>query len=553
MITMFSFLLSTVTAALFSAAGSTATATATASSAPQSTPVVRPCAELLSLAVPGVTITAATDVPAGPFTPSGGRPITVAAFCRVVAVAAPTTDSSIQIEVWIPAGAAWNGKLLGTANGGFGGSIGYAAMSAGLARGYATVGTDTGHAGDQLDFAKGHPEKVTDWAYRSVHVMTEFAKLVVRQSRGRFPDFSYFDGCSTGGQQGLSEAQRYPLDYDGIVAGDPGHNRVRLILGFLWGWASLHRVDGTLLLPTSKLPMITQAAVASCDAADGITDGVIGEPLSCRFDPRKLLCTGDDGPTCLTAPQAAAVQRVYDGAKNPRTGETIFAGWARGSEQGWGTYLMNPPEPSRIGFFRNIAYFDPAWDWRTFDWDKDVAFVDRHSATLSATSRDLTAFKANGGKLIMYTGLADPVVPPADTIAYYLDVTKTMGGQASTQAFFRFFPVPGMGHCSGGAGPSSFDALAALEAWRERGVAPSALDASHRSNVGDATRPICAYPTVARYRGTGDLKAASSFTCAAPGVSRPSRGSAASPADGDSASAKTPPASSPTARPVGSR
>jgi feruloyl esterase len=478
--------------------------------------VDRACSDLAALTIPDTGITSAAPVPAGAFTPPGSsRSITVPAFCRVAAVAAPSSDSHIAIEVWIPD--AWNGKLLGTANGGFAGAIGYPAMAAGLARGYAVVGTDTGHIGDQLEFADGHPEKVVDWAYRSIHVMTDVAKLVVRAARGQLPSHAYFEGCSTGGQQALSEAQRYPDDYDGIVAGDPGHNRVRLILGFLWSWIATHDDDRRPVLPVAKLPAIAKAAVAACDASDGVKDGVIGDPRTCRFDPKTLACTGAETDACLTPTQVAAVEKVYAGAKNPRTGEQILPGWVRGSEQGWGTYIINPREPARVGFFRALAFHDPHWDWRTFDWDRDVAFADAQVPYLSATSRDLRAFQSRGGKLVMYTGWADPVVPPQDTVAYYDEVVKASGGLARTQSFFRFFPVPGMAHCGGGSGTSTFDALGALEAWIERGTAPQQLLGQRIVNGAvERTRPICAYPTVARYRGTGSTNAAESFACVDP-------------------------------------
>jgi feruloyl esterase len=472
------------------------------------------CASLMSLTIPDVEIASATDVAAGPFGPAGGRGggTLVPAFCRVAAVATPSTDSHINLEVWIPT-TNWTGRLLGTANGGFAGSIPYGPMAAGLAKGYATVGTDTGHIGDQLEFGLGHPEKIVDWGYRAIHVMTETAKLVIRSDRGRFPDRSYFDGCSTGGQQGLSEAQRYPADYDGIVAGDPGNNRVRLILGFLWGWMALHGEDGKPVLPAAKLATITKAAVAACDANDGLKDGMVSDPATCHFDPSTLLCKGGDDNTCLTAPQVAAVEKVYDGAKNPRTHEQIFPGWTRGSEQGWGGYLLSPAEPSRIGFLRYLTFHDPAWDMKTFDWDRDVAFVDAQVPAISATSTNLSAFKSRGGKLVMYTGLADPVVPPQDAINYYDAVTKAMGA-AATPSFFRFFPVPGMGHCNGGTGPVDFDALGALERWVEQGEAPASLAGSHSTGgTVDRTRPLCAYPARARYKGTGSIDDAANFTC----------------------------------------
>jgi feruloyl esterase len=488
-------------------------AIAPAMSPPRAEPPGASCTSLTRLTIPDVAITGAADVPAGSFTPPGGRPSTVETFCRVEATASPSPDSSIRIEIWIPSGEKWNGKLLGVGNGGYSGAIGYAAMAPGLARGYAVVSTDTGHTGDQVEFANGHPEKLADWAYRSVHVMTDVAKIAIRAHRGRFPEHAYFEGCSTGGHQALSEAQRFPADYDGIVAGDPGHNRARLILGFLWSWNAMHAADGRPILPASKLPLLHEAAVAACDGRDGRVDGVIGDPAACAFDPSVLRCGGDETDRCLTEAQVGAVAKVYAGARNPRTGEQIFAGWARGSERGWGAYLINPAEPVRLGILR-LLFADPAWDPRSFDWERDVRFVDETLPFLSATSTDLRAFKGRGGKLIMYTGLADPVTPPQDTMRYYQAVTTAMGGVARTQAFFRFFPVPGMGHCSGGTGPNRFDALAALEAWVERDQAPERILASRViDGKTDATRPLCPYPSVSRYSGRGSADEADSYTC----------------------------------------
>jgi feruloyl esterase len=478
------------------------------------------CDSLGALVIPGVSIDSARAVVAGPFAPApGARAATVPPFCRVSAVAAPSADSHINIEVWIPSPEGWNGKLLGTANGGFSGSIPYPAMLAGLTKGYAVVGTDTGHTGDQMEFGQGHPEKVIDWAYRAVHVMTDLAKLIVRDARGRFPTRSYFEGCSTGGQQALSEAQRFPRDYDGIVAGDPGHNRIRLILGFLWSWMALHDDEGRQIVPPAKLPAITAAAIAACDVNDGLKDGLISDPRACQFDPRALLCRGSEDNACLTAAQADAVKKVYDGAENPRTHQLLYPGWARGTEQGWGTYLLNPTEPMRLGLFRYFVFDDPQWHWRTFDWDRDVRFIEDQVPFVSAASADLRAFRTHGGRLVMYTGLADPVVPPQDIYNYYDAVTKAMGGSLETEKFFRFFPVPGMGHCGGGAGPNAFDALGALEAWVEHDVAPERIVASHSTNGRvDRTRPLCPYPRVARFKGTGSIDAAENFVCAAKGI-----------------------------------
>ena len=470
------------------------------------------CNGLASLSLPNATVTMAHFHPAGSLT-AAGRTFGVPPFCRVMVTSKPTPDSDIKVEVWLPGAGEWNGKLLGTDNGGFSGAINYNALANAIAKGYAAVSTDTGHSGDQMDFGIGHPEKIVDWAYRSIHEMTAIAKLVVEKAEGRAPARAYFSGCSTGGQQALSEAQRYPGDYDGIVAGDPGNNRINLIYGFLWSWLATHDTDGAAILPSSKLPTLAKAAIAACDRRDGLEDGLISDPRACRFDPAVLACRGDETDACLTPRQIDAARKVYAGAKT-RAGAVLYPGWVPGSEAGWGTYITNPKEPVRLGLFTGWVFQDPSWDPRSFDWDKDVATVNAKYPFLSAMSTDYSAFKARGGKLIMYTGLADPVTSPFDTIAYYESVAKAMGGIEATKSFYRFFPAPGMAHCGGGAGPNTFDALAALQAWVENGTAPDAIPASHATNGQvDRTRPLCAFPAVARYSGTGSVDDAVNFSC----------------------------------------
>ena len=474
------------------------------------------CEQLASVTLQNAVVTLAHAYPAGEVgSPPPGRRVSVPAFCRVAVTAKPTPDSDIKIEVWLPETKAWNGKLLGVDNGGFSGAINATALGAALAKGYAAVGTDTGHTGDQMDFGVGHPEKIVDWAYRSVHEMTRIAKTIVENANGRPPSKSYFSGCSTGGHQALSEAQRYPADYDGIVAGDPGNNRINLIYGFLWSWLATHDADGTPTLPSSKLPALAKAAVAACDRNDGLEDGIISDPRRCAFDPAVLTCRGAETDACLTPRQVEAAKKVYAGAKT-RSGQQLYPGWAPGSEAGWGTYITNPKEPVRIGLFRSWVFQNSSWDPRSFDWDKDVATVNAAYPYLSAMSTDYAAFKARGGKLIMYTGLADPVTSPFDTIAYYESVAKAMGGLDATRSFYRFFPAPGMGHCGGGTGPNTFDALAALEAWTEKDTPPDSMPATHATNgVVDRSRPLCAYPAVATYRGSGSVDDAANFSCVA--------------------------------------
>jgi feruloyl esterase len=483
------------------------------------------CANLAAMTIPSVTIKSADSVAAGPYTPPGPQQTTVTlpAYCRIEGTARPTTDSEIKFEVWIPPADGWNGRFQGVGNSGYQGSISYAAMAAGLRRGYAVASTDTGHAGDDVKFGQGHPEKIVDWAYRAIHVTTEAAKLIVRNAQGRFADRSYFVGCSTGGHQALTEAQRYPEDYDGIIAGDPANNRIRQTFGFLASWIATHGADGKPIVPANKLPMITKAAVEACDAIDGLKDGIIDDPRRCHFDPAKLLCKASDDATCLTAPQVEAVRKIYDGTKSPRTGETIYPGWSRGSEgfgdspfQGWRQYVIDPAEPARVGFFRYFLFHDPNWDYRTIDWDRDLAYAEQRVPYMSAVERDLTPFKKHGGKLLMYTGWADPAVPPMDAVVYYDAVVKTMGGPEKTREFYRFFLAPGMGHCGQGPGPNEFDMLAALEQWVEKGVAPEKVIASHATNgKTDRTRPLCMYPLVARYKGTGSTDEAANFACVA--------------------------------------
>ena len=470
------------------------------------------CEALSSLPIAKATITAAVPVPAT---------ATLPAYCQVKVVAKPVDDSEIQIEIWLPPASAWNGKYLGTGNGGYSGALGYTDMRMAITRGYATAGSNTGHDGGDMKFGAGHPEKIRDWAYRAVHVMTETAKAVVRAYYERAPAHSYFTGCSTGGHQALMEAQRYPSDYDGIVAGDPGNNRIRLNAGFLWSWLAANR-DAAHPLPASKLPLINKAVVDACDALDGIKDGLIADPRRCRFDPGTLLCKGADDGTCLTASEVAAVRTIYEGARNPRTGERVFAGWARGSEAlggrggGWAAYFVGQPEPARSEFWRYWVFDKPDWDPRKFSFDRDLTDADRKVGFIDANDTDLTAFQKNQGKLVMYHGWADPVVPPEDGIRYYERVAQAMGGTVAVLPFFRLFMVPGMGHCGGGPGPNTFDMLAALDRWVVDGTAPEKIIASHSTNgTVDRTRPLCPHPQIAKWSGFGSTDDAAQFVCAA--------------------------------------
>ena len=499
------------------------------------------CEKLGAIIISGVNVTSASDVASGHFTPPGsGKALDLPAFCRIVAVAKPTSDSVINFEVWIPTSERWNRNFLGVGNGGYNGAIYYEEMADALNRGFATASTDTGHTGSDLAFAYGHPEKITDWGYRAIHIMSESAKLIIRDYAGALPKHSYFMGCSTGGHQALSEVQRFPGDYDGVVAGDPGNDRVHLNIGFLWAFGATHDANGNAILPSSKLSLLNKAALEACDTADGVKDGVISDPETCQFDPAALLCKDKENDECLTAAQVAAVKKVYSGPRNPRTGEQIIAGYSPGSESpegdtwahGWETYVIDRKEPMRLDFWKYWVFNDANWDWRKFDYDHDVSYADRKVAAVNASSPDLSAFMARGGKIIMYSGWADPVGPPLDAINYYKQVEAVIGGRQKTQTFFRLFMVPGMAHCGGGPGPNFFggfgpvasppeikrepehDVMSALVQWVDRGVAPDQIVAAHvtGSNI-DRTRPVCAYPKVARWNGIGSSDEAKNFIC----------------------------------------
>jgi len=476
------------------------------------------CDSLAKLALKDSAITKAEVVAAGAFVVPGGGPQrgpnpykTLGEFCRVAATLTPTSDSDIKIEVWLPGTAAWNGKYQAVGNGGWAGVISYSAMAEALEAGYATASTDTGHVGGRGTFALGHPEKLVDFAWRSEHEMTAKAKKVIETFYGSAPKFSYWNGCSTGGRQGLKAAQMFPEDYDGIIAGAPA-NRTAISLWI----ADAVLKDPARYIPPAKYPVIHQAALAACDAGDGLTDGLIDDPRQCRFDPGVLLCKQGDGPSCLTAPQVAAAKQIYSNAINPRTKKELFASLVPGTELGWGVQAEGPePSANIYDQYRYVVFKDPNWDWKTFDFDKDVVKGDLpENLIMNATDPNMTPFFSRGGRIILYHGWSDSNVPAVNTIKYYDQVVAHMGGASKAMEHVRLFMAPGMGHCRGGEGPDTFDKVKALENWVERGTAPARLEASHSTNGRmDRTRPLCAYPQVARYSGSGSIDDAANFTC----------------------------------------
>jgi feruloyl esterase len=439
------------------------------------------------------------------------------AFCRVAATIRPTKDSDIKIEIWMPS-SSWNGRFLGVGNGGWGGSIAYPALMTALKQGFAAGSTDTGHAGKSGDasFVLGHPEKLIDFGYRSVHLMSVDAKAIIAKFYGKPIRYSYWNGCSTGGKQALTEAQRYPEDYDGIVAGAPANFFTHLMFGNIWPAIATLK-DPATKIPDGKYPAIQQAVMKACDALDGVEDGIIINPEQCHFNPETLQCKGPDSLECLTPPQVHAVQEIYAGVRNSRTGEQIFPGLEPGSPLDQAT---GAPPDHPLNFFRYVLFKNPDWKWQTLNFDSDVTLADQTAgAILNATDPDLTAFAAHGGKLILYHGWGDPHISPMNTVNYYEGVVTATGGAAAAENFVRLFMVPGMEHCQGGAGPDDFDKIGAIEQWVEHHVAPNEIIASHQTkdDVTDMTRPLCPYPQVASWKGSGSTNDAANFVCASPG------------------------------------
>ncbi len=451
----------------------------------------------------------------------GGRPpLSVKGpFCRVVGVVEP----AIQFEVWLPPAEGnkkWNGKFNGVGNGGLAGSINYRAMSQALERGYTTASTDTGHKDGPENEAwpMEKPELLLDFASRSIHMMTRAAKSVISEFYGTAPKFSYFTGCSGGGGQAMSEAQRYPADYDGICAGAPAMYPTKMWPGELHAAWVTHR-DPSNMIPTEKLTLVNNAALAACDAQDGVKDGVIDDPRRCGFDPGTLLCSGADSSGCLTAAQVDSVRKIYQGLKEP-SGRQFWPPYEIGSEPLWPGHI-NEPFGVPLSYFKYMVMRDPKWDWHTFDFSNsgNMALLRQASIrlgpVLDSIEPDLSAFQKLGGKLILWHGWIDQNIAPRNTIQYYEKVLETMGGENRTKDFLRLFMAPGMAHCNGGPGPNTFDVLGAMEQWVEQKKAPDRIVASRLlEGKAERTRPLCPYPQVARYRGTGSMDDAANFVCA---------------------------------------
>jgi Tannase and feruloyl esterase len=508
------------------------------------------CGKVAGTAIPGATITFAQTVAAGTFAgpPAAftGRDLTalyknVPAFCRVVVEAKPTADSDIRIEVWLPQ-SGWNGKLQGIGNGGFAGQIDYMQLGAAVTKGYAATATNTGHEGSPIDaaWAMGHPEKVVDFGHRGIHEMTRIAKKAVHAFYGKTPQHSYFAGCSDGGREALMEAQRYPEDYDGILAGAPANNWTPLLTMAVSDTQAL-TFDKSSFIPRTKILSIAAAVLKTCDELDGVRDGILNDPRQCHFDPAAIQCkAGEDTDECLTAPQAIALKKIYAGLRDAHDAE-LFPGFLPGSEDGPGGWALwiTGPAPAKslmaffgLGFYANMVYEDSAWDYKTFTAESGLtAAREKTAKALDAVDADLEPFKKRGGKLVLYHGWNDPAIPALSTVKYYDRVIAKMG-QSNADSFLRLYMVPGMQHCDNGPGADSFGQVGqlvfddpqhsvdgALEQWVEKGTAPATIIAS--KYAGDdrqrpkMTRPLCAYPQSVKYKGNGDPKDAGNFVCGA--------------------------------------
>jgi feruloyl esterase len=476
------------------------------------------CADLKQLDLPDTTITLAERVPAGAFAAPGvQQPLQVPALCRVTGVVTP----AIKFEVWLPEGSTWNGRFQAVGGGGLAGIISYPAMAEAVRAGYASSSTDTGHESTDSTWLLDR-QRVIDYGYRAIHEMTVKAKAVIESHYGRAPQYSYFNGCSTGGRQGLMTAQRFPDDYDGIVSGAPVNRFTQLHMAQLWSAHATLKKPGAVLT-RDDLTKVGEAAVAQCDASDGLKDGIITDPRTCNFDPSKL--------QGFSPAKIEALKMIYQGPVNPRTGVQLYAGLEPGGEgpqpgnPGW-SLIMNGETPFAIdnAVLGAMGFGDPNWDWRTFDFDRDVELVDaKLFGTLNAVDPDLRDFKKGGGKLIVWHGWNDPGVMPQQTIDYFDSVVEYAGkatgsdGAEFTDEYLRLFMLPGVGHCRGGVGPDQADWMAALAGWVEQGKKPDTITARMvRDGKTTMTRPLCPHPQVAQYKGRGDANDAASFECATP-------------------------------------
>lgn len=460
-------------------------------------------------------------------------------FCRVAGTISPVPHANIRFEVWLPAKSAWGGRFYGTASGGSLGSIQYAALAAPLAGGFAAMGHDNGHTSANTyeqtwafdaTTREVRKEKAIDFASRAQHVATVTAKQLTAVFYGKQPHHAYYVGCSQGGHHGMMEAQRYPEDYDGIVSGAHGGDWSGMMASEAWAAYHVFRNQRAGAISQDMLTKVSHQAIAACDADDGLLDGQIEDPRTCRFDPVVMQCgaRGTSVDSCLTPAQVTAVRAIYQGPRKPGSGEQLAPGFTPGSEQFWPWHdQLDLVSGSYYDFYRLILHRNPTWDFLSFDWERDIdEGRAKWGAVYDAIDPDLRRFQAAGGKLIMYHGWSDPLITPYLSINAWQAMEKEMGDDRVT-AFARLFMVPGMSHCSAGPIGGTRDTqdaawLTAIQRWVEEDIAP---DASTPDNtvIGHGeidgktrTRPYCPYPKVARYAGSGDINEAANFSCSLP-------------------------------------
>ncbi len=488
----------------------------------QAAPAPASCESLTSLKILHGKIDSAAEVSQGAFKPPAPGNVNAAAaraygaapaFCRVTATLTPTTDSDIKVEVWLPK-SGWNGKLQAVGNGGWAGTISYTALAAAVTNGYAATATDTGHSTPGSTFAIDHPEKLIDYAHRSLHEMAVVSKAVATQFYDGAPKLALWNGCSTGGNQGLTIASKYPADFDAIVAGAPPDPRARLMSVRLLMNRLVHRTPDSYI-PPEKYPALHEAVLNACDTLDGAKDGVIENPRACKFDPKAIECKGADGASCLTPAQVETAKLIYSDVKFPKTERVLYPPLLQpGSELAWGTLAGPQPFANAVDAYR-LVHKDPAWSPDRFDMATDFELMENELKVLNTVTPDLRPFFKRGGKLLMYHGWNDRQVPAMSSVTYFERVLETAGRSAAGRSI-QLYMVPGMDHCQGGVGTDTFNKVAAMEEWVSNGSAPAQIVASHSTEGKvDRTRPLCPYPQIARYKGTGSLADAENFACAA--------------------------------------
>jgi feruloyl esterase len=481
------------------------------------------CDDLAKMKFPHTQIMKVERIESGTFQPEGLPPVPdLPAFCRVVAAIHPAEDSDIHVEVWLPE-STWNSRLQGTGNGGLAGKINYGALSGGVKAGFVTANTDMGLStpkGSDASIFVDRPERFADWGYRATHEMTVLAKLLTQAYYGQSPKRSYFTGCSTGGEQALMEAQRFPEDYDGIVGGAPAHNRTGVHQSILWNFRAME-LNPEGYIPPEKLTILSDAVMKSCDAIDGVSDGIIEDPRRCSFNVASLQCKDGDQKDCLTAAQVETAKKIYAGPSNPKTGASLYPGLPFGSEFGWNSFSPAPRAAMNAPYAPVFLWaFGPAWDWKTFNYDTDVVTMNqRLSPALNATSPNLDTFRSLGHKLLIYQGWSDAIVPPGETIHYYESLMARDGVQKKSAPLdnsVKLYMVPGMGHCGSGPGAANFPWWDAMVAWVERGTAPEELTGT-RAPKGPAAsntlRPLCPYPQQPPHHMAGQSNISQGKSC----------------------------------------